>query len=229
MKHGNSSGSGVEVRVWDLPTRLFHWALVALVADAFLSAKFGDVTMTWHKWNGYAILTLLAFRLIWGMIGSSTARFADFVRGPRAIAAYLRGEIHPYGHNPLGALMVLALLAMLAFQGTMGLFATDDILVSGPLKHTVSAATAKRFTGLHKIGYWAILGLVAVHVGAVLAYLLVRKENLTRPMITGYKSAAGHAGEPFPTLEPLWRAGLALALAASIVWGGVNGWPLLAH
>lgn len=230
MKNGSPA---CLVRVWDLPTRLFHWALVALVANAFLTAKFGDITMTWHQWNGYAILTLLVFRLIWGVIGSSTARFSDFVKGPGDVLAYARGLAtgqgpHYYGHNPLGGLMVLALLAALAFQGTMGLFATDDILVSGPLKHTVGGATAKLFTSFHKLGYWGILGLVAIHVTAVFGYLLVKKENLIRPMVTGFKPSLEPGSAPYPMLEPIWRAALALAAAALIVWAGIKGWPLIA-
>jgi cytochrome b len=221
------------VRVWDLPTRLFHWALVALVINAFVTARFGDITLTWHQWNGYAILTLIVFRLIWGVIGSSTARFVDFVKGPAAILAYLRDLMsgegpRQYGHNPMGALMVLALLGALAFQGTMGLFATDDILVNGPLKHTVSAATSKLFTTFHKLGFWVIVVLAVVHVSAILVYLLVKKENLIRPMISGFKPSLEAGKVPYPMLEPIWRAAVALAAAALIVWGGVKGWPLIA-
>lgn len=222
------------IKVWDLPVRIFHWLLVALVINAYLTFKFGDVRMQWHQWNGYAILTLVVFRLIWGVVGSSTARFSGFLRGPKAMLAYGRGLLSgtggkTLGHNPLGGAMVLALLLALAFQGTMGLFATDDIMVNGPLKYTVSKAASGQMTSLHKLGFWVIVGLVVMHVSAVLAYWLIKKENLIHPMFTGWKEQDGDAHEPAPVLRPpLW--GLAvLVLAAGLVWGGMKAWPAVAE
>lgn len=217
------------IKVWDLPTRIFHWTLVGLVIDAYVSFKFGDTRMIWHQWNGYAILTLVAFRLIWGVVGSSTARFAGFLRGPGAILAYLRGGRKTLGHNPLGGLMVVALLLALAFQGGMGLFATDDVIVNGPLKHTVSNGTSAIMTTGHKIGFWLIVALVALHVIAVAFYLLVKKDNLILPMFTGWKAREGHDHEPEPRLRSPLAAVLALLVAGGVVWGGVNAWPAVAE
>ena len=180
------------IRVWDLPTRLFHWSLVACIAGLVLTGYVGGAQMEWHARIGYAVLTLLLFRLAWGFLGGHWSRFASFVRGPSHIAAYLRGEPHPdglVGHNPLGALSVLAMLAFLLAQVATGLVGDDEISFTGPLNRFVTSAQGLAATWYHKrIGQWVIIGLVVLHVGAVLFYLWRKGENLVRPMVHGDKT-----------------------------------------
>lgn len=182
------------VPVWDLPTRLFHWLLVAAVVTSWASAEAGNFKL--HFLSGYTILGLVAFRLLWGLVGFPTARFSQFVKGPRAVAAYLRyrlGRDHtvepPLGHNPLGGWMVVALLVLLVTQGSAGLFTSDDILVDGPLVAYASAKTVALLSTVHRLTFTLIAALVATHVTAVVAYLVVWRENLVRPMLTGWKPA----------------------------------------
>lgn len=188
-----ASEEPVKVRVWDLPTRIFHWALVVLVVAAFITAKTGGNAMLWHGRIGLAILGLLVFRIAWGFTGSTYARFAQFVRGPAAIRAYLRGDWRGQGHNPLGAFSVLALLGLLAAQAGTGLFANDDIAFEGPLAVLVGSDLSGRITGIHHLLEKALLLLVALHVGAIAYYAHVKKHNLVRPMLTG--RADGQPGE----------------------------------
>ena len=174
------------VPVWDLPTRLFHWSLVALIAFSWWSAEEGPIE--WHMWSGYAILTLLAFRLLWGLFGSSTARFANFVRGPRTVFGYLR-DIRSWkgiGHSPLGALSVIALLLVLAVQVATGLIQIeDDGLVEGPLAHLVSFETAEAAHDIHETSFNVLLVLIGLHVAALIFYRLVLGKRLVGPMVTG--------------------------------------------
>jgi cytochrome b len=176
-------------RVWDLPTRLFHWALVLLVVAAFVSAKIGGGAMVWHGRLGLAIIGLLAFRIVWGCVGSTYARFGQFVRGPAAIRAYLKGEWQGQGHNPLGALSVLALLGILAAMAGTGLFANDDIAYEGFLVPLIGSEASGRITGIHHLLEKALMLIVALHVGVIAYYARVRKHNLVKPMLTGW--AAG--------------------------------------
>lgn len=180
------------IRVWDLPTRLFHWSLVACIAGLVLTGYAGGARMEWHARIGYAVLTLLLFRLVWGFVGGHWSRFSSFVRGPSHVAAYLRGQAHPdslVGHNPLGALSVVAMLVLLLAQVATGLVGDDEISFTGPLNRFVTSAQGLAATWYHKrIGQWAILGLVILHVGAVLFYLWRRGENLVRPMVHGDKA-----------------------------------------
>ena len=204
------------VRIWDLPVRLVHWTVALLVAISWWTAE--QEMMEWHYRSGLAILGLLVFRIVWGVIGSSTARFASFVRGPRAVLDYLRGRAEfVLGHNPLGALSVLALLAMLAVQVGLGLFAADeDGLESGPLSHLVSGDTAERMAELHEKGFNLLLVLVALHVAAIAYYLIVRRNNLITPMVTGRTAAPPGTADlrPAGALRFLIAAGS----AAAAVW-----------
>lgn len=180
------------IRVWDLPTRLFHWSLVACIAGLVLTGYVGGARMEWHARLGYAVLTLLLFRLAWGFVGGHWSRFGSFVRGPSHIAAYLRGESHPdrlVGHNPLGALSVLAMMIFLLAQVATGLVGDDEISFTGPLNRFVTSAQGLAATWYHKrIGQWVIIGLVVLHVGAVLFYLWRKGENLVRAMVHGDKT-----------------------------------------
>ncbi len=208
----------VPVRVWDLPTRLFHWTLMLCVIGSVASAKIGGNAMVWHFRLGYAVLALLAFRLLWGLVGGRWSRFASFAYGPSSLRRYLQGasradEHHEVGHSPLGALSVFALLALLAAQVGSGLFADDEIASSGPLVRFVSGATSSLLTGWHKHwGQWLILALVALHMLAVAVYRVKRGRDLITPMIVGDKPLP--AGVPAARDTPATRA-LALALVAA--------------
>lgn len=204
------------IRVWDLPTRIVHWLFVLLLPLSWWTAETGR--MDWHRWGGYTLLGLLVFRLYWGWFGASTARFAQFVRGPRTIAAYLRGHwTEMAGHNPLGALSVLALLAGLAAQVTLGLFAVDvDGIESGPLSVFVSFDTGRAAAEWHERVFDALVWLVGLHVVAVIFYLLVRKQRLVTAMIHGRRAFASEVAPMRPAT--LTRFVVGVVLAALAVW-----------
>lgn len=209
-----------QVKVWDVPTRLFHWLLVALFGAMWWSGEQGQLML--HTRLGIGLLVLVLFRVLWGLWGSETARFASFVRGPAAIAAYLRGEHHAHaGHNPLGALMVLALLAALLLQLCLGLFAvdTDSYLYDGPLARLLDGELAELISDWHGAWFNVLLLLVAVHVLAIVAYRFLRGENLVLPMLTGNKPRA--TGMQVPVLRSPWLALLLLVLAAVLVLGSL--------
>ncbi|HSX56619.1 MAG TPA: cytochrome b/b6 domain-containing protein [Sphingomonas sp.] len=172
------------VTIWDAPVRIVHWAFVLLLPAMWATAEFGAMSV--HRILGYVLLGLLIFRLYWGFAGSSTARFASFVRGPAAIRAYLQSGTQAIGHNPLGALSVVALLGLLAAQIGLGLFAQDtDGLFAGPLAGLVSYETSDAATELHETLFNVLLVLIVLHIGAVLFYLFARRDNLVGPMVTG--------------------------------------------
>lgn len=182
-----------KIYVWDLPTRLFHWSLVGLVAFQWLSGELQDELMEFHVLGGYTILALVGFRVLWGFVGSRYARFSDFLHGIGPTLEYaraLRASTAPryLGHNPLGAWMIVALLAILALQGITGLFASDDVMTSGPLRYLVSDQTGELLTELHEGSFNVLMTLVVVHVASILAHRLFKREDLVRPMLTGYKN-----------------------------------------
>lgn len=198
-KTGRQSPAGdlVEVHLWDPALRVFHWLLAAAVIAAWSLGQFGEAMgitrMTLHFWCGYFIIALLGFRLIWGLIGPRPARFAHFLRGPGATLAYMgrlhrREPSHWPGHNPMGALAILAMLAALAAQIATGLIADpEDFINIGPLAGKVSGATSRKAVGWHVTGSWIILALVVLHVAMILFYRFWKREDLIRPMITGRK------------------------------------------
>lgn len=177
------------VRVWDLPTRLFHWTLSATVVALVVTAKVGGGAMVWHFRLGYVVLALLVFRLAWGLVGGRWSRFSHFLYSPARLVRYLRGQPHAHdgvGHSPLGALSVFALLGAVAVQVTTGLLADDDIAFSGPLTRFASRATVGQATEYHtEIGQYLVMGLIALHVVAIAFYVLVRRHRLIRPMLHG--------------------------------------------
>lgn len=187
---------GVAVRVWDLPTRLFHWVLLACVVGLFITGYTGGNALEWHFRFGYTVFTLVLFRLVWGVVGGRWSRFTSFVRGPAAVLRYLRGEAREgehldVGHNPLGAFSVLAMLAVLAAQVATGLVADDDIATVGPLNVLVSGAVASQATSYHKdIGQWLLVTLVVLHVAAILFYKIARNKALVPAMLHGDKALA---------------------------------------
>ena len=213
-------------RVWDLPTRLFHWTLVVLVGLSWWSAENDQQDL--HLYLGYGVLSLLLFRIGWGLAGSSTARVSSFVRGPGAVASYVRNRFHwPLaGHAPLGALSVLALLAMLFVIVGTGLFAADeDGLFSGPLAYLVSVGVSDTTTGLHEELFDILLVLIGLHVAAILLYRLALGRNLLGPMITG-------KAELEPGVEPMragkwWVALICLVAAIAITRWIIGGAPPL--
>lgn len=207
------------VRIWDLPTRLFHWSLAVLVVFSIVTAHIGGAWIDWHFRSGYAVLALIAFRIAWGFVGGRHARFANFLRGPSGIAAALRGESAPHaGHNPLGGLSVIAMLALIGAQAVGGLFANDDIASEGPLVRLVSKATSDTITTLHRINEKLIIALVVLHVAAIFFYLWRKRTNLVRPMITGDKSDVDPAQSTPDDAALRVRAALLLALSAAAVW-----------
>ncbi|GGE61299.1 cytochrome b561 [Streptosporangium jomthongense] len=175
------------IPLWDLPTRLFHWLLVLAVTGSLVTVNLGGTWMLWHERFGLAIVGLISFRLMWGLVGSTYARFWHFIPGPVAISAYLKGEWQGLGHNPLGGLSVLAMLGLLGFQAVSGLFATDAIAFNGPLYRAVSSGWNDTITSWHKLTEWFIYGLIGLHVATVFFYTLVKKDNLISPMISGRK------------------------------------------
>ena len=184
------NSSLIKVRVWDLPTRVFHWSLVLGIVGLAISGTIGGNAMLWHFRFGYAVLTLLLFRIVWGLVGGRWSRFGAFIYAPQTIIYYLKGRgkpAHSVGHNPLGAGSVFAMLAALLAQVGSGLFSDDDIAFAGPLTRFVSNATVSLATNYHKnIGKWIILALVLLHI-AVIVFYLSRKHNLVNAMLHGDK------------------------------------------
>lgn len=213
------------VRIWDLPTRLFHWILAVAVVAMVVLANIGGDAMNWHFRVGYLIFALLLFRLAWGLVGGHWSRFASFWPAPRRLLRYLRGQADPAehaGHNPLGALSVLAMLVALGLQVASGLFADDEIAYAGPLTARVSGATVDLASRYHtSLGKLLVVGLVALHVLAIVVYLL-RRHNLVAPMIWGDKRMApGVTGSRDTPGRRLLALAL-FALAAAAVYGLVQ-------
>ncbi len=182
------------IRVWDLPTRIFHWLLAIGVVALFVTSKIGGDAMKFHFLLGYYVLVLLLFRLIWGIVGGHWSRFSVFHFSPSKLIRYLRGNADPallVGHNPLGSLSVVAMLLFLLLQVGTGLFSDDEIAASGPFTSMVSSALVTQATTYHAaIGQFILIVLVAVHVIAILVYLLHKRENLIRPMLIGDKEVS---------------------------------------
>lgn len=213
--------------VWDVPTRLFHWSLVILIVVAWLTA---EKQMTIHRGAGYAVLGLLAFRVWWGLAGGSTARFSDFVRGPGAVRAYLKAsregtEGEHAGHNPLGALSVLALLGVVAVQVTLGLFAIDeDGFEGGPLSDRIDFDLARQIAEWHELAFRVLQGLVVLHLAAIVFYAVRKRQDLVRPMITGFRRFQG----PVQGLvrAPLWSLVVGVLVALAVGFAASRGFRL---
>ncbi len=206
------------VRVWDAPIRIIHWLMVALVAFSWWTAE--NNNLEWHRYSGYALLGLLVFRVYWGFFGSETARFGNFVKGPRAIWSYVRGapDDRTPGHNPLGAWSVILLLLLLITQVTLGLFAVDvDGIESGPLSHLVSFDTGRECAKIHETVFNVLLALIGLHIAAVLYYLLFRRRNLIAAMIHGKRDMPAGTSASLARLS--WpKLIIGLVLAGIVVW-----------
>jgi cytochrome b len=205
------------VRVWDIPTRIVHWLVVVLVAFSWWTAESGR--MEWHRWSGYTLLGLVIFRIYWGLAGASTARFRQFVRGPRVIARYVRGGWTAVpGHNPLGALSVVALLVLLAMQVVLGLFAVDvDGIESGPLSTYVSFETGRVAAGWHESVFDVLLALIVLHIAAVIYYVSIRKEALVAAMVHGKRAYPEPQPPPMQSAS-LLRLIMGVVVAAALTW-----------
>ncbi len=220
---GAVAGAAVPVRVWDLPVRLFHWALVVLlVAQVVTGTLGGSRFLVWHMRGGYAVLALVLFRVLWGFAGSEHARFGSFVRGPSAVGRYARSLVrpphHPHaGHNPLGGWMVVLLLVLLLVQAVLGLFSNDDVATDGPWTKFITKDLSDVLSSRHRKLAWVIVALAGVHVAAVLYYLVALKQNLVMPMLTGVKrvpqALAPHLGRASGI-----RAAAILVACSALVW-----------
>lgn len=211
----------MQMKVWDLPLRLFHWMLAIAVTGALVTVSLGGNWMLWHERFGLAVLGLLVFRLVWGFIGSTHARFVSFFPTPGRLLAHFRGRWHGPGHTPLGALSVLAMLALFGFQAVSGLFATDDIAFSGPLARQVSSAVSSDMSRWHRWTEELIYLLIALHLAAILIYRL-RGKRLVAAMLHGRKEADAKAGA---VKGGGWLAlGVALVIAVAAVYAASGAW-----
>jgi cytochrome b len=208
-----------KVKVWDLPVRVFHWLLVLLLVFQYVTFK--ATYMNWHIYGGYAILALLLFRIAWGFIGSTHARFSDFLYGPGAIFGYIkslprRQAMKFAGHNPLGGYSVLLMLLAILLQAVTGLFSNDDVMTEGPLTQWIAKETSDWISTIHRYNFYVILALVAAHVGAVLFYLFYKAENLVKAMFTGHKMLpTAHSGT---RIAGTGLALVVLAIVVAVVW-----------
>ncbi len=217
-----------KVRVWDGPTRLFHWSLVILIALAYVTRK-ANPDLVWHMRIGYAILILITFRILWGFVGSSTSRFGAFAYAPWTAIRYgidflLRRPRHFLGHNPLGGTVVFVMLGLVAAQGLLGLFSYDDHteLHGGPLASKVAEETVALFTRWHIWLFDILLIVIALHIFASFAYAIWKREDLIGPMITGRKRHAHFEDQIEARIASPRLALFCLILAAAIVLGGIT-------
>lgn len=213
------------IRVWDLPTRLFHWLLVCCIIGSVLTSQIGGNAMVWHFRFGFSIASLLLFRVVWGLIGGRWSRFSAFLYSPATMLRYLKGEgrpEHAVGHNPLGAASVFAMLVFLIAQVSTGVFSDDEIAAAGPFTKFVSNATVSAATSYHKsIGKFVLVALIVLHLAAIAYYALAKRENLVRPMINGDKSVhdARLPGSRDDATSRVAAAIVLLACAGLVAWG----------
>ena len=219
------------IRVWDLPVRLFHWALAVLIVVSVVTQNIGGNAMEWHFLSGYAVLTLVVFRILWGLVGTRYARFSSFTHGPSAMISYLRGGkgslTEKYlGHNPVGSLSVFALLGFVLAQAVSGLFANDDIASEGPLVKFISKELSDKITWFHKdVSANVLYVLIGLHIAAIAFYYFWKKKNLVKPMITGDQETAFDAPAADDSVRMRLLAGVILAVCAIAVYFLINARP----
>ena len=210
-----SQAPRARIQLWDLPIRIFHWSLLAAVSTAIVTGKVGGDWIVWHGKAGQAIVGLLAFRLTWGFVGSTHARFVNFVPSPAKVLAYLQGRWQGVGHNPLGALSVLALLGLLGIQAVTGVFSNDDIAFTGPLAGLVDETLSHKLTTWHHLLVNGLFVLLGLHLAAILYHVVFKKDNLVKPMVTGWKEVA-------PKTKPPRQGGpVALLVSVSVAVSAV--------
>lgn len=220
--------AGQRVRLWDLPVRVVHWSFVLLMPALWWTAEKHQLFL--HQRLGYAALALLIFRLFWGLVGGSTARFAGFVKGPRAVGGYLRGLFAKHdeptiGHNPVGGWSVVILLTLLAAVVGTGLFSDDtDGLTPGPLNYLIQGALSEHMAHWHHLLFNALLGFIGLHLLAILFYAVVKRDNLVGPMLSGRREMA--APMIVPTFAPAWRILVGIAIALGLIWWISLGAPI---
>ncbi len=213
--------------LWDLPLRLFHLALLLSVGTALATAWIGGNAMVWHGRAGAVVAGLLGFRLAWGVLGSPTSRFRQFLPSPRSLRDYLQGRWQGVGHNPLGALAVFAILAVLGVQVLTGLFSNDEIAFTGPYAAAVSEALSLKLTAWHHRLAWAVYGLLALHLLAIAVHEGLRRHRLIRPMFR-LRPSRGRLDEASPgvarkTGEATHRLAQALPLVLALALGTAAG------
>ena len=227
MKNQHSDTSQNRVLVWDAPVRLFHWTQLALFVSLFVTAEVLDDKIELHAKLGLILLALALFRLLWGIVGSSYARFSQFLKGPRTVLAYLpslfsRQAHFEAGHNPLGGWMVITLLLLVLVQAALGLFSNDDIMFDGPLTYLISKETSDLLTGLHEDMFHVILILAGLHVAAVIWHKLFKDDNLLPAMITGYKQLPNGVNAKDMQGGGLLRALVLLLLCSAVVYATIT-------
>jgi cytochrome b len=235
------SETPVAVKVWDLPVRIFHWALLAIFALQAVTGWIGGALMQWHLYCGYALLILVVFRILWGFAGSTHARFSSFIAGPGATMRFAkrlfsRQAVPQLGHNPLGGWSVILMLASLALQGATGLVANDGVMTEGPLAKWFAIETSNMLAEVHRWNFWVLVVLSSLHTAAVVFHLVVKKDDVLKPMFTGVKQVPAalirerreaKRGSPLRRAasrelsayhDPGWRrAALILAIAFTLV------------
>jgi len=218
MPHTNST-----LRIWDLPTRLFHLALALCVTGSIVTVKLGGLWMDWHVRLGIATLALITFRVLWGLIGPRYARFSQFYASPRQVWAYFKAPTKRAGHNPLGAWSVFGMLVIIGWQGTSGLFASDDILTQGPFANLVSSAWSNRLTGLHQLNEAFLYAAIGLHLAAI-AFYSYKGQRLIMPMVHGNVRADALPHGTVPAQDD-WRVRVGAALLALTL--GTLAWWLI--
>lgn len=212
------------LKVWDLPVRLFHWSLVILFIAAYVTNALGTNYFTYHLWSGYAIIVLVSFRILWGLVGTYHARFFNFVRNPLVTTKYAlsvlrKKDKHYAGHNPLGAVMVIVLLLTILTQAVTGLFSNDEIFNLGPLYGYISDELSLQLTSLHRQLFYWILGAVVLHILAVFAHVFFKRENIIKAMFSGEKTAIDFIDKKSIKSSRIWLAIIiVLALSLALAW-----------
>ena len=209
--------------IWDLPTRLFHWLLVASVVAQYITAEWLDNAVQWHFYIGYFMLGLLTFRVIWGFVGPTYAKFSQFVKGPKAVIGYIgnlfnKNSVPVAGHNPLGGWFVLVMLILLFVQAISGLFMSDDIFLDGPYRHAVSESTLDIMNTLHHLAFDILIWVIALHIAAILFYAVYKKQKLVPPMVHGKKATNDKA----IVSSRLWLALVVALISAAAVYYAVE-------
>lgn len=211
------------IKVWDLFVRISHWLVLVLFVSAYISANYGDAEYIWHTWNGYAVFVIVVSRIIWGIVGSTTARFSYFLTSPFQTFSYLRklltGKAPTYlSHNPAGGWMVVFLWVLLLSQAVTGMFSSDDILVEGPFVYQVSAATVENMTAWHNLIFYILLGLIALHILAVIYHQLIKNEKLVQAMFTGKKALSESISNNKLNVRPFYISLIIIAVVSFIFY-----------